>query len=227
MNNNNIHVAIVDDDKLVVQLLSDFLQEQDNLEIVLIANSGNSFLQQLEKNEKEPDLVLLDLRMEDGDGLRTIDVLTVQYPWLKIIVVSSYYKASSMGYMLKLGVSAFVPKETDKEELLHIIQEVSNKEYFFTIEQIQTLRNQISHKSPKQYTNSKDSFSSRELEVLQLLCQQLTTKEIAGKLFVSPKTVEAHKSNLLMKAGVKNSVGLIIYAVQNKLINPNDVILLD
>lgn len=226
MNNNNIHIAIVDDDKLVVQLLTEFLQQQENLYVLLTANSGNSFLKQLEIVEKLPDLVLLDLRMDDGDGLETISKLTEHYPQLKIIVLSSYYKISSTGYMLKLGVHAFLPKETDKEDLIHIIQEVSNKEHYFTTEQVQTLRNQINHKTPKQYTNSKDALSSRELDVLRLVFEQYTAKQIADKLFITTKTVEAHKSNLLLKTGTKNTAGLIIYAVQNNLIDPNDIMLL-
>jgi len=226
MNNNNIHIAIVDDDQLVVQLLTELLQQQDNFNVLLTANSGNSFLEQLAMVEKLPDLVLLDLRMDDGDGLQTIDRLTVRYPQLKIIVLSSYYKVSSTGYMLRLGVHAFIPKETDQEDLIDIIQEVNNKDHFFTTEQVRILRNQISHKTPKQYTNSKDALSNRELDVLRLVFEQYTAKQIADKLFVTTKTVEAHKSNLLLKTGTKNTAGLIIYAVQNNLIDPNDVILL-
>ena len=226
MNNKNIHIAIVDDDELVVQLLTDFLQQQDNFNVVLTAYSGNIFLEQLGELEKVPDLVILDLRMKDGDGLDTIGKLTVHYPQLKIIVLSSYYKVSSTGYMLKLGVHAFVPKETDKEDLIHIIHEVSNKEHYFTSEQVQTLRNQISHKTPKQYANTKDTLSSRELDVLQFICKQYTTKQIADRLFVTTKTIEAHKSNLLLKTGVKNTAGLIIYAVQNQLVDAGNIMLL-
>ena len=226
MNDNNIHIAIVDDDTLIVQLLSSFLQQQDNFTVTITTNSGNSFLKQLAEAEKTPTIVLLDLRMKDGDGLQTIDALKFQYPQLKIIAISSYYKASSMGYMLKLGVHAFISKETDKEDLVDIIQEVNNKDHYFTAEQIETLRNQISHKTPKQYTDNKETLSARELDVLQFICQQLTAKQIAEKLFVTTKTIEAHKSNLLLKTGVKNTAGLIIYAVQNKLVNAEDIVLL-
>lgn len=227
MENKNIQIGIVDDDQLVVQLLSDFLEEQDNLNVLLRATSGNQFLEQLEEVREIPDIVLLDLRMDDGNGLETINRLTKNYSQLKIIVLSSYYKASSIGYMLKLGVSAFLPKDIDKEDLINIIEEVQYKEHFFTSEQIHVLRNQISHKTPKQYTNTKNALSSRELDVLQFICQQYTAKEIAEKLFVTTKTIEAHKSNLLLKTGTKNTAGLIIYAVQNQLVNADDIVLLD
>ena len=226
MKNKKINLAIVDDDQLVVQLLTNFLQEQDNLNVLITATRGNQFIEKLEYTKELPDIVLLDLRMDDGDGIETINQLTKKYSELKIIVLSSYYKASSTGYMLKLGVHAFLPKEIDQEELIEIINEVHNKEHYFTIEQIEILRNQISHKTPKQYTNPKDALSSRELDVLQFICQQYTAKEIAEKLFVTTKTIEAHKSNLLLKTGVKNTAGLIIYAVQNQLVNAEDIVLL-
>ena len=226
MENKKINLAIVDDDQLVVELLTNFLQEQYNLNVLMTATSGNRFIEKLEYRKELPDIVLLDLRMDDGDGIETINQFIKEYPKLKIIVLCSYYKASSTLYMLKLGVHAFLPKEIDQEELIEIIDEVHNKELYFTVGQIEVLRNQISHKTPKQYTNSKDALSSRELEVLQLICQQYTTKEIAEKLFVTTKTIEAHKSNLLLKTGVKNTAGLIIYAVQNQLVNAEDIVLL-
>ncbi|WBX76246.1 response regulator transcription factor [Tenacibaculum ovolyticum] len=227
MEDKNIHIALVDDDTLIIQLLTAFLEEQENIKVVLTAKSGNSFLEKLEREEKTLDIVLLDFRMEDGNGLETIDKLTVRYPQLKIIVLSSYYKASSIGYMLKLGVHAFLPKETDKEDLIDAIQEVNHKDHYFTTEQVSVLRNQISHKTPKQYANTKDTLSSRELDVLQLICQQLTTKQIAERLFVTAKTVEVYKSNLLLKTGVKNTAGLIIYVIQNQLVDANDIVLLE
>ncbi len=113
-----IPLAIVDDDILVVQLLSNFLQQQEHFNVSLTAYSGNSFLKQLEKAEVAPKIVLLDLRMNDGSGVHTIEALTSKYPELKIIVLSSYYKDTSTGYMLKLGVHAFLPKETDKEDFI-------------------------------------------------------------------------------------------------------------
>ena len=119
-NKKNINIAVVDDDKLVVQLIADFLQQQNDFTVVLTANSGNSFLKQLENRDVKPDVVLLDLRMTDGNGLETIERLREQYSWLKIIVLSSHYKASSTGYMLKLGVDAFIPKGTETEDLIQV-----------------------------------------------------------------------------------------------------------
>ncbi len=223
-----IQIAIVDDDRLVVQLLSDYFQKNDALNVSIEAYSGNSFLSKLKESEECPQVVILDLRMDDGDGIQTLEYLNRNYPDIKIVVLSSYYKASFMGYMLKAGVHAFIPKGTDKEDLLAIIFEVHKKGHFFTNEQITHLRKQLPNKKPPiTGSNSGGSLSERELEILKLLCQQLTAKEIAKKLFISTKTVEAHKSNLLLKTGVKNMVGLIIFAIKNSIVNPDEIFLLD
>jgi DNA-binding NarL/FixJ family response regulator len=224
---SKIKVVIVDDDRLVANLLSDYFEKSNMVEPLYIANSGNDFFEKLESIEKQPDVIILDLRMEDGNGLDVLELLLQKGKPIKTIVMSSHYDPLYMGQMLKLGCDAFLSKETDPEELIEIIEIVHERGHYFTEEQISNMRTQISTRGPKLSMNSKDSLSEREIEVLKLLGQQLTTKEIATKLFISPKTVEMHKSNLLLKTGVKNSVGLIIYAIQNKLIDPNDLILLN
>lgn len=222
----NIQIALIDDDSLIVQLLTDYLNKITNFEVSITANSGNVFIEKL-KIEPTPDIVIIDLKMNDGNGLETIPVLTKSYPNLKIIALSSYYKPSFMGHLLKAGANAFLSKETDKEELVYIINEVVEKGHYFSAEQFNVLRDQISHKTIQTQLYKKEKLSPRELEVLKLICQQLTAREIADKLFVSTKTVEAHRSNLLLKTGVKNTAGLIIYATQQQLINPNDFVILD
>lgn len=222
-----IKIVIVDDDMMIASLLRGFFEGINTIEVLYTANGGNPFLEKLETNEIFPDIILLDLRMKNGTGIEVLEKLSKMEPRIKTIVMSSHYNPSYMGQMLRLGCDAFLPKENEPEELVEIIHEVHEKGHYFSQEQIESLRKQVGTKSPKLHVNSKDGLSSRELEVLEMLCQQRTTKGIADKMFVSPKTVEAHKSNLLVKTGVKNSVGLIIYAIQNKLVDPNNLILLN
>jgi DNA-binding NarL/FixJ family response regulator len=222
-----IKIAIVDDDIMVSALLRDFFERTGTIKTLYIANSGNQFLEEFGNNVEIPDVILLDLRMKNGSGLEVLEELSRMEERPKIIVMSSHYDASYMGQMLKLGCDAFLPKEIDPEELIEIMHKVYEYGHYFLEEQIVSLRKQVATKSPKLHLNSKDILSERELEGLELLCLQLTTLEIADRLFISPKTVEMHKSNLLVKTGVRNSVGLIMYAVQNKLIDPNNLMLLD
>jgi DNA-binding NarL/FixJ family response regulator len=228
--NDIINIAIVDDDQLVVQLLIGFLEKSDNpsFNVVLTAYSGNSFLEKLRSDSyNDLDIVLLDLRMSDGDGLFVLEELKKLAYSLKVIALTSYYKPAYIGQMMDLGAGAFLPKEIDKEELIDTIKEVYIKGHFFRQEQLESLRTQIAPKAPKLQIDPKDSITSRELEILHLVVQQNTTKEIASKLFITTKTVEAHKSNLLSKTGSKNTAGLVMFAIQHRLINPDDFLIFD
>lgn len=227
MNKENIiRIGIVDDDRLIVQLMTKFLENEGAYKVVLTALSGNQLLELLESDEQElPDVILLDLRMKDGSGLDVLKKLQQTENSYKVIVLSTFYKPSFLGQMLKLGVSAFLPKEVGQQKLLHVIQEVYVRGHSFGSDQIEMLRSQISPKSPEYHLSQKDDITKRELEVLQLCCQQFTNQEIADQLFISIKTVETHKGNLLSKTGAKNIAGLIIYAIQNDLIDPNECVI--
>ncbi|WP_298513113.1 response regulator transcription factor [uncultured Kordia sp.] len=223
--NETIKIAIVDDDKLFTQLLSRFIDEQNDMETVYIANNGKELIENIEKYTI--DVLILDLRMDDGSGLYVLRELQNEAYELRIIVLSTYYRTSFMGQMLKLGVSSFLPKDIEGEELIEVIETVYKRGHYFSKEQLQVMRQQLSKKTPEYTDNSKESLTSRETEILKLLCQQCTTKEIGEQLFISPKTVETHKTNLLLKTGVKNTAGLIIYAIQNKIVQPDELLLLD
>lgn len=228
--NDIINIAIVDDDSLVVQLLTSFLEKSNNpsFNVALTAYSGNSFLEKLRSDSyNDLDIVLLDLRMSDGDGLFVLEELKKLAYSPKVITLTSYYKPAYIGQMMDLGACAFLPKEIDKEELIDTIKEVYIKGHFFRQEQLESLRTQIAPKAPKLQIDPKDSITSRELEILHLVVQQNTTKEIASKLFITTKTVEAHKSNLLSKTGAKNTAGLVMFAIQHHLINPDDFLIFD
>lgn len=217
-----IRIAIVDDEALIVMLLRDYFLKHKNILVTLTANDGSTFIESLRNAESPPDIVLLDLQMKELNGIDTATILKKEFPDLKIIVVSSYYKKTLMGYMLKLGVNAFLPKGILPEQLAEAIEEVYNKGYYFVEEQIDVMRNQISSKTPAPSFASEEELSEREIEVLKLICQQYTAPQIADKLFISPRTVEGHKSNLLLKTSARNLAGLVIYAVQKNIINIDD-----
>jgi len=220
-----IRIAIVDDEALIVMLLCDYFLKHKNILVTLTASDGSTFLESLRKVESPPDIVLLDLHMKELNGIDTATILKKEFPDLKIIVVSSYYKKTFMGYMLKLGVNAFLPKGILPEQLAEAIEDVYNKGYYFVEEQIDAMRNQISSKTPAPSFASEEELSEREIEVLKLICQQYTAPQIADKLFISPRTVEGHKSNLLLKTSARNLAGLVIYAVQKNIINIDDCLL--
>lgn len=220
-----ISIAIVDDEDLIVMLLSDYFAKYPGIEVIYTANDGTQLIDYLREGKQEPDVVLLDLQMKEMSGMDTTAILKQEFPDIKIIIVSSYYKKSFMGYMLKLGVNAFLPKGVHPDQLVEAIEEVNTKGYFFIGEQIDVMRDQISSKAPMPSFTIEGELSEREKEILKLICQQYTAPQIAEKLCISFRTVEGHKSNLLLKTSARNLAGLVIYAVQNNIIDIDDFLM--
>jgi len=218
-----ITVAIVDDDTLIVSLLHDFLENQQNIQVCYTAESGTELLLKLTTEDKIPDVLILDLNMKDKNGIEVTSFLKSNYPIIRTIIMTSHYKRSFTGFMLRTGVAAFIPKGISPKQLVDIIEEVYRKEYYFNDEQIQTLREQISSKAPKPLLIEKNQLTAREIEILKLICFQKTAKEIGEQLFITPRTVEGHKNHLFIKTGTKNIAGLVIYAIQNNFIKPSEI----
>ncbi len=219
----NIKIAITDDDALIVSLLQAYLHSVDGLEVLFTANDGRALLDLLEAAETLPDVLILDLKMEGMDGIEVTEHLKANYSGIKVIVVSSHYQRSFMGFMLKTGVSAFLPKGISPIDLVGVIRTVESQGYYFQADQLAIVRDQISSKTPKPALDENDSLSEREIEVLRLICQQKTAKEIAEILFLTQRTVEGHKTSLLAKTGAKNVAGVVIYAIQHGIINVEEL----
>ncbi|MGQ3013639.1 MAG: response regulator transcription factor, partial [Flavobacteriales bacterium] len=193
------------------------------LEVLFTARSGQELFRTLNIAGTYPDILLLDLRMQEMDGIQVIEELRSTYPGIHIVVISSYYQASFTGFMLKAGVAAFLPKEIAPAELPGIIRAVMRDGFYFLPGQPQALREQISARAPAPVLQSDDAISERELEILRLLCLQKTAKEIGEKLFITQRTVEGHKNNLFAKTGAKNIAGLVIYSIQRGIIRVEEL----
>lgn len=217
-----ITVAITDDDALIVSLLQGYLHGRDGIEVLFTADGGESLLEALKTAGSLPDVLLLDLKMTGMDGIEAAEQVKSSYPAIKIIVISSHYQRTFMGFMLKTGVSAFLPKGISPVELVDIIKTVQRQGYYFKEEQLEALRTQISGRSPKPVLDD-DVLSDREKDVLRLICCQKTAKEIADELFISQRTAEGHKNNLFDKTGAKNLAGLVIYAIQHNVIKVEEL----
>lgn len=217
-----IKVAIADDEALIVLLLSDYLTKQKGMQVLFTANDGNQIVDRFAEADVLPDILLLDLQMGETNGIDAAAVLKQKYHDLKIVVVSSHYKKMFMGYMFKLGVNAFLPKGIAPDILADAVEAVYTQGYFFMEEQIEVMRSQIATTAPAPVFSTEEALTDREVEILQLICKQFTAQQIADKLFITKRTVEGHKSNLLLKTSAKNTAGLVIYAIQKQIINIDD-----
>lgn len=218
---NPIRLGLVDDEKLFVKGMQSILSDYPDLDIVMTASDGSELIGLLDEAVVKPDILVLDLRMKPMNGVETSTHLKECYPDIKVIILSTYYKETFLGYMLKLGVSAFLPKNIAPDTLVQVIRKVQAKGLYFTEDDIAGIQKQLlsgyKFKSPD--IQGESEITAREAEVLKLICDQKTSAEIAEKLFVSIRTVEGHRNNLLIKTGAKNTVGLVLYALLHGLID--------
>ncbi|MFT4643808.1 MAG: DNA-binding NarL/FixJ family response regulator [Planctomycetota bacterium] len=214
-----INIALVDDEGLFVEGLSLLFSNVAHIKVTTTANGGLEFLKVLEDNLETdfPDIALVDIQMKPMDGFELVEALKDKYPELKIIILSSHYKSNVLGHMIKLGVSAFIPKNANKELLVTAIESVNNSGVYFTQTDQEMLIKYMNTKSKKLTLSSKGELSKREIEVIKLICLEHTNQEIADQLFLSIRTVESHRQRVLEKVGAKNTVGLVVYAIANEI----------
>lgn len=220
MMKEKIKIVLVDDEQLILEGIKMLLSMQKNISVNYMATSGAEILNHLETIAKEdfPDIAMIDVQMQPMDGFELVEILKKKYPDLKIIILSSHYKSSVLGYMIKLGVSAFLPKNSDKKTFIDAIEAVDQNGMYFTKEDHEMLTSYMNMPARKKSLfENEETLSNREVDVVKLICQEKTNQEIADILFLSPRTVESHRQRILDKIGAKNTVGIVIYAVINNI----------
>ncbi|KPE49316.1 response regulator transcription factor [Chryseobacterium indologenes] len=218
--NPQIKIVLIDDEQLILEGVKMLLSNEKNISVSLTSGNGPDFIEKLEElsNENFPDIALVDVQMQPMNGFELVEILKEKYPELKIIILSSHYKTSILGYMVKLGVSAFLPKNSDRKTFIDAITMVHKNGVFFTAEDHQMLFTYMNSSTKKKSLfEMEDELSEREKDVVKLICQEYTNNEIGEKLFISPRTVESHRQRILEKIGAKNTVGIVIYAIVNNI----------
>lgn len=207
-----IKIVITDDHNLFRMGLAELLKKQKDIDVVAELSDGAEFLTFLsEKNDI--DIVLLDINMPKLDGFEVLRKLNKQKNLVKPIILSMHDDGNYIAKCAKNGAFGYLLKNTDEEELLKAIRIVAKGKKYFSHAISEKMINFMS----AQHTSQK-KLSNKESEVLTLISKGLTTKEIASKLFVSSRTIETHRSNILKKLEVKNTASLIKKATENKLI---------
>lgn len=212
------NIAIVDDEELILEGVKMLLSMEQSISVTITSSNGIDFLESLTiiPAEEFPHMALVDIQMQPMDGFELVEILREKYPELKIIILSSHYKSSVLGYMVKLGVSAFLPKNSNKKTFIEAITQVRKNGIYFTTEDHNLLLSYLNDtQKNKGLFDNGDELSDREKEVVKLICEELTNHEIAEKLSLSPRTIESHRQRILDKIGAKNTVGLVIFAVVN------------
>jgi DNA-binding NarL/FixJ family response regulator len=213
-----IKIFIIDDHKIVRDGLRSLIIPCRNIRIVGETSTGKGLLVLLEK--ELPDVVILDLVLPDISGLDLIKIISEKYPCIKILILTAEMDEDIIMTTIKNGASGFLNKDVSAKEFIKAVQLVAEGESYFG----QRISGIIykSYINKVQNYNEKNSkcpaLSERETEIVLLLSEGLTFKDIAAKLFISPRTVENHKTNILEKLGLKNTIELVRYAIKENIL---------
>jgi DNA-binding NarL/FixJ family response regulator len=213
-----IKVAIADDHKIFRKGVILSLRPYNNIKFVQEAENGQELIDGLA--ESQPEVILMDLRMPLKDGIETTKYITKTYPHIYILALTMFEDERFVSHMMDIGANGYLLKSADPQEIKNAIVEVTTKGYYLNnfVNRILLKKSHAKHKVTPNL-NNETTLSDRERDVIRYICMEFTAHEIAQKLEVSPRTVEAIKDRLMERFGAKNTAGLVFYAVKNNLID--------
>lgn len=213
-----INIVVTDDHALFRMGLCNIIQNFEFVDTVEEASDGIELLKYLMHCTVFPDLIILDIKMPNLDGIETNKRLKERYPDLKVIILSMVDEDQFILQMIKDGVSGYLLKNASEEELRKTIIEVVKNKYYYSDKITKLLHRSIIEKDINNKARIHNKVTERELEVLELICKEYKADEIAETLSISRRTVEGHKRSLMEKTNTTNTVGLAIFAIRNGLV---------
>jgi DNA-binding NarL/FixJ family response regulator len=217
---SKIKVLLADDHKIIRIGLRGILEREEDMEVVGEAESGTEVVDMLQKTVT--DVVLMDIDMGRSNGTETTRKVRAMFPDVRVLALTMHEEAEHIIYMLEAGASGYLLKNVGRDELLSAIRTVVQGNSYFSHTVSATLLKAITDLKSKPASTSKQTsgspLSDREIEVLKLIAQEHSNGEIAEKLFISIRTVDTHRRNILEKLQVKNTAGLVKYAIEKALI---------
>lgn len=208
----------MDDEILFRKGISFLLSREKNIDIIFEAADGEELIDFLQNNlKKHPDIIIMDLKMPGINGVEATKIIHAEFPKLKIIALTSYNSKSFIANMIDVGAVSYLIKNATPLELITTINEVALKGFYYTDDVMKIIQDDVLTSKKTKSIFDNNFLTTREMDVLKLICSQKSTIEIAEDLFISPRTVEGHRNNLLLKTESRNIAGLVVYAVQNEI----------
>ena len=212
-----INYVVADDHVLFRQGLMKALASDTNLVCLGEAVNGLELIELVKKTN--PDIAIVDLKMPEMDGVEAVNILKAQYPSVRIIILSMFEDEHYIMHLIESGVSSYLLKNVEPDEIINAMYSIIDTGYYFN----QLVSNVMLHSIVKKNTiaprfNGGIELSEREKEILQMICNEKTNQEISKEIFLSQRTVEGIRTKLLEKIGVRNTAGLVLYAVKTGLV---------
>jgi DNA-binding NarL/FixJ family response regulator len=208
-----IRIAVVDDHRLFRESLARFLRSESEFEVTLLAANGSELLNELKQDKV--DVVLLDLSMPILSGWQTLPILNERYPKIRVILLSMYESDAHIVEGIKLGARSFMCKDCETDALIDAIHTVYKEGFYFDKSTSRALRNRVADRHFEEIRMTREALTERETQIVQLICAGKSNKEISDLLFISVRTVEAHRKAIFAKTDCKTVATLAIYAVKH------------
>jgi len=214
---SKIKIAIADDYKIFREGLKVGLSADENFEVLFEADNGEELLKELEKTI--PDVILMDLKMPLMDGMEATKEVRKKYPSIKVLVVSMYDDDKFIIHLMETGANGYLLKNTEPDEIRRSIYSVYENGYYFNdLVNKALLKKLVLKNNLKPSFNQNVELTERELQVLKLICEEKTANEIGKEIFLSPRSVEGIRQRLIEKVGVRNTAGLVMFAIKNSIV---------
>lgn len=211
-----IKVALVDDHVLLRNGLAGLVNSFDGYEVLFEANNGSDFQKKI-KEDNLPDMVLMDINMPELDGYATAQWLKQTYPLIKVLALSMYDNETAIIRMFKAGAKGYILKDSEPNELKAALDSITNRGYYYSELVTGKLIHSI-NKSDDDAVSNANKLTEREVDFLKLACSEMTYKEIASQMHLSPRTIDGYRDALFEKLNIKTRTGLAIYAIKNSLV---------
>ncbi len=208
-------VAVTDDHTLMRNALARLIASFENYSVIFEASNGRDLIEKIQSH-LIPDIILLDINMPEMDGFETAKWLTRNYPQIKVLALSMQSDESSIIRMLRLGAKGYLMKNVEPDELNVALESVIKKDFYLS----ETISGKVISGLHQDYHQPLEPvmLGDKEKEFLRLICTELTYKDIAERLFVSPRTVDDYRNSLFDKLKVHTRMGLAMYAIKNKIV---------
>lgn len=209
-------VVVVDDHTLLSQAIEGMVNTFDKFKVLYTCKNGKEIEDKFKASPKNiPDIVLVDVNMPIMNGIETTQWIVDNYPQVNVMALSVEDADNTVLKMLKAGAVGYLLKDTKKEVLEKALSEMMENGFYHTKNVTNLLLDSVSGKNKA----NNIEFKENEIKFMQLACSELTYKEIADKMFLSPKTIDGYRDSLFTKLNVRNRVGLVMYAIKNKIYN--------
>jgi len=214
-----INIALAEDHQLVRQGMIALLKEEEGLNILFDVSNGKELMDMLKHTR--PDIILLDIAMPVMDGKDALEKIRYKYPKIHVIIITSHYNERYISEFITRGAKGFLPKNCDIEKVVDAIYSVFDQGYYFDTMVSRSIVEKLQLENFKVFP-SENTLSIKEKEILRLICMEKSNKEISENVFLSKRTVEWHKKNILEKTKSKSVIGLVKYAMKYDILLDTD-----